>query len=74
MGAVDDRVALALFGFAVATGALSLRWWQLQKVPSKLPEKPAVVFLKESNPEIFHEFHPVHSDQRPGIHYSKAEE
>jgi hypothetical protein len=46
IGSVDDRVALALFGFAVATGALSLRWWQLQRMPAKLPEQAAIVYLE----------------------------
>jgi len=46
IGSVDDRVALALFGFAVATGALSLRWWQLQRLPYRLPEQAAIVYLE----------------------------
>jgi len=54
IGSVDDRVALALFGFAVATGALSLRWWQLQRMPSKLPEQAAIVYLKAEPSQPFH--------------------
>jgi hypothetical protein len=54
IGSVDDRVALALFGFAVATGALSLRWWQLQRMPSKLPEQAAIVYLEADKTQPFY--------------------
>ena len=74
MGAVDDRVTLAVFGFAVATGALSLRWWQLQRVPAKLPERPAVVFLKDSTPDEFYALHPADPDKSPRIYYSDSTE
>jgi hypothetical protein len=54
IGSVDDRVALALFGFAVATGALSLRWWQLQRMPSKLPDQAAIVYLEAEKAQPFY--------------------
>lgn len=73
IGSVDDRVTLAIFGFVVATGALSLRWWQLQRVPSKLPEKPAVVYLKEGSPALFYELDQAKPDQSPGLRYSEPE-
>jgi hypothetical protein len=67
MGSVDDRVALALFGFAVATGALSVRWWQLQRMPSKLPERAAIVYLEAEQTQPFYGALPDQLELRPGL-------
>jgi hypothetical protein len=82
IGSVDDRIALALFGFAVATGALSLRWLQLQRMPSKLPEQAAVVYLKADTSEAFYGSPTGDFDSDPnqfptvddGVGYSALEE
>lgn len=63
IGSVDDRVALALFGFAVATGALSLRWWQLQRMPAKLPEQAAIVYLEAEQTQPFQGGQNIHQDR-----------
>jgi cytochrome oxidase assembly protein ShyY1 len=73
IGSVDDRVALAMFGFVVATGALSLRWWQLQRAPLRLPEKAAIVYLKEDQAVPFYDAQ-HQPEQLPKIPYSDLEE
>ena len=50
-----------MFGFAVAAGALSLRWWQLQRVPSKLPERAQIVYLQGSQADVSDKLLPGHS-------------
>jgi hypothetical protein len=69
IGSVDDRVALALFGFAVATGALSLRWWQLQRLPAKLPEQTAIVYLEAEQTQPFYRDYDMvrHPDRYPAV-------
>jgi len=64
MGAVDDRFALALFGFVVASGALSLRWWQIQRTPLRLQEQAAIVYPHEEYPQA--EYLPLPPEHRQG--------
>lgn len=50
MGASEGRVSLALLGLALAGGAITLRWRQVQRIPLERPRPPVVLYLSETTP------------------------
>lgn len=45
IGGIDGSVSLVAFGLSAVGVALALRWWQLQRRPSRQPERSATYTL-----------------------------
>ncbi len=48
MGAAEGKVSLALLGLALAGGAISLRWRQIQRAAPSLPRPAVVLYLPDA--------------------------